>query len=470
MDCTSTGYGGAITSNSSLATTLRGIMNSNFTNCSGIEDKGNDFADINLDSSIIKIYDISNIDSSSDIIRFYFKSLDASLDYIFDGLSDGIGIVFVSSTGYDYGSCGMSETNPCETVDYGWDTRLDVSEANLAIYICNGMYGMRIRGNASYDLRFEGITDSTDEDNYPIIYCSSITDGAWFDITNSVSQEIGFKKLKLLYPSTNFTGYFFYISNEVNIINISDCYVVSNSTDIHCYLIKASSGYVNVVNTTFHTHTFDNYGIAYEVYALESHLLFVNCVFHSILTSGSHSLLTSSSGNEIFLSVINCVFKDLEIDGSGTEGAIIDAPVGPNNIISDNLFENIVSKRSCLVFRGESNYVVSTLTFMNVTCSSMGGGAVNIAIVNPSYSYSFVFCTFILCNSVNYYGGGFFFLFVELCTVYCNPSLAIYSSGATLLLSQCKFYDNTAYNNIGSDIYVDSYEGLDRLELIIFFL
>jgi hypothetical protein len=67
-------------------------------------------------------------------------------------------------------------------------------------------------------------------------------------------------------------------------------------------------------------------------------------------------------------------------------------------------FENINSIRSCLIFTGDVNFVLT-----NVSWLVMGGVAIGIAVCNPSYWYSFFFCTFEFCKSICGYGGGFFF-------------------------------------------------------------
>jgi hypothetical protein len=76
-----------------------------------------------------------------------------------------------------------------------------------------------------YVVRLEGIIETGNEADYPVIYCSTITNGPWFNISSSYPQQLGFKKLKLLYPTGGLTGYFFFTYCSVDVVNLTDCFV-----------------------------------------------------------------------------------------------------------------------------------------------------------------------------------------------------------------------------------------------------
>jgi hypothetical protein len=94
-NCTSTGYGGAITSNWSLITTLRVIKNCNLYTCTCIENKGNDFADMNGETNVMSLYELWNINWWSEYIKFYLMWLNLALDCIVDKICEGLDTVYV---------------------------------------------------------------------------------------------------------------------------------------------------------------------------------------------------------------------------------------------------------------------------------------------------------------------------------------------------------------------------------------
>jgi hypothetical protein len=131
--------------------------------------------------------------------------------------------------------------------------------------------------------------------------------------------------LKLLYRSGGFTGYFLSTTSESDTVNVTDCYLVSNSTASNWYLIIGSAGYITITNSTLDTFNFDKHGILYysprSIWS--SHDTFRNCVFHSISSSGIYPLLILAESNEVFLSVISSTFKNVLISGEGNNGYII---------------------------------------------------------------------------------------------------------------------------------------------------
>jgi hypothetical protein len=102
VTCSSTnGNGGAIATNSSSLTLPRRITSSNFDLCvGGSENKGNDFVDINSNQAVLVIYtnaSISNNQTSSNAIKFYFQALDLSMDCLLVGLCGLLSTVYVST-------------------------------------------------------------------------------------------------------------------------------------------------------------------------------------------------------------------------------------------------------------------------------------------------------------------------------------------------------------------------------------
>jgi hypothetical protein len=122
------GSGGGICSNSSLLTSPRSISVCNFSDCvGGNENKGNDFSDINSVEAVASLYFIVNIQSTSNSVKFFFESLNYSMDCMLveDGCTSKVGTVYVSaSSGFNTFFCG-DQARMCGSVDHAtrheWD-------------------------------------------------------------------------------------------------------------------------------------------------------------------------------------------------------------------------------------------------------------------------------------------------------------------------------------------------------------
>jgi hypothetical protein len=405
-NCICSGYGGAIAINSTLMTTQRVIKNCIFTECVCIDNKGNDFADINNNNNTLYLYEISNITSNSNIIKFYFESLDLSLDCIFSNECGEIE-VFVGD-GYNYIFCGSSssDTPRCKTIDYAWDYRLN--NTNGTIYITNGTYGMNIRGGGYYNVCLEGVVNENDfnEDNYPIIYCSSTSSSYWFDISYN-SQQIGFKNLKLIYPSNGFTGYFFYSYISTGYINLTNSYIVSNTTNSHRCLFYIYYGHIYIINTTFHTHIVNESILYYSNIGSDIDSYITNCTFKSILSTTYYPTITYCSSPNPNITFTGCTFVNTTSNSLSSYASAICLSLNcTSKIFNNNSFFDISSTNSCLLFNVYTNFTFNELFFNNIiSSSSIGGGAITINSTSTSYTLIFKKCNFKKCETKNSYGG-----------------------------------------------------------------
>jgi hypothetical protein len=404
---------------------VRRIIGSNFSNCVGATtNRGNDYADVTDDESVFGVYETTsfiNIVSTSAPIKFYFQVLGLSFDCFIENTCGKYNTIYISAVnGEDNIFCGLSD-DPCASVEYGWSNILNT---NGTIYVSNGTYGIRPRLNGLWTVKLEGTGNIIDEVDYPVIYCPTVGT-VWFNISNSDgSQQIGFKNLKLLYPSSGFTGYLLSTFSPNSYVNLTNCYVVSNATNSHPSLFQSYYGYMYVINTTFHTHNFTNYGIFYYVAPSSSNChIFTNCTFRSLISS-YYPAVTYLSSVYPYLNFTGCTFVNISTHSSSSSyyGTVIFMYQGNSSyrLFSNNSFVNITGAKSCLgIYAYTNSFTYYGLTFNNVGSSLTGGGAVMIATSTTTYSFTFVGCVFSGCKTTgSSYRGGMmivllvFFLFV----------------------------------------------------------
>jgi hypothetical protein len=218
--------------------------------------------------------------------------------------------------------------------------------------------------------------------------------------------------LKLLYPSSGFTGAFFYTYLSNNYINITNCYIVSNSTNNHTYLYQSYYGYLYAINTNFHTHSFHSYPLIYYVSAsMYDRHYFTNCTFKSMRSIGSYPAVLYCASANPHINFTGCTFTNMSTNSTSTSygGVIYMTLSTTNHSLSNNSFIDVACTRPCLRFASSSNNTLTGLIFNNVSTSLMGGGAVYIP--STTYVYRFVDCWFTNCVTTGTYNGGFFSFF-----------------------------------------------------------
>jgi hypothetical protein len=420
--------------------TLRVIKNCNFDNCTCFFELGNDFADINSEVEVIRLYEIINIDSSSESIKFYFEILDLSLDCVIDNTCDLVGEVKINGDeGWDVFFCGSKE-RPCKTIDYGLDKRLKSTDGDGVLLIHNGSYNISSHSDVFNGINLKNIKydddDDVDENDYPVIYPSPSDCIYWFKLSSS-SQSIGFTKLKLVYPSNEFSGFLFYLSSSC-VVNLTNCYVVSNSSTVNPTLFQINGGYIEIINTTFHTlHFHDINGILdFTSPISDDHIDFTNCTFKSIISDGLSPSILSLNSTLPVLNITGCVFinisatfESIDIDASTTVATLMYICTHiSSQVFYNNSFINIAGASSCLILNARDDFVFEKLIFINISSSLTDGGAISInSAPISSVSIDFDDCLFTHCKAA---GGGilfiyffFFFLFFFFFDLYVDMCL-----------------------------------------------
>jgi hypothetical protein len=233
-NCTSfNGNGGAIACNSTFVGN-RIIRNCEFLNSvGGSDNKGNDYADINPDASLISLYkttSIESITSSSEHIKFYFQSLDASLDCIIEDYCN-TNETYVGSEGKDSLLCGIIADFPCETLEYTISSRIT---PNAFVHVLNGRHAL-LEHNfilwGDFELVVEGETNNTSNVGYPVIYPDGSVGKQWIHLFTFNKQEINFKRLKFVFPrNSSLSGPWFKTTMDTHVFRFEECYFTVNDT------------------------------------------------------------------------------------------------------------------------------------------------------------------------------------------------------------------------------------------------
>jgi hypothetical protein len=128
---------------------------------------------------------------------------------------------------------------------------------------------------------------------------------------------------------------------------------------------------------------------------------------------------------------------NISINGMITSGGVCDINQGNNINISNSLFENISSSINggALLFKNITNkIIINKNNFINISSIGDGGG---IYFSLNTY-FEIIQCYFDKCRSEEGYGGAI---------------TSISTSTNSRLIEHSNFSENSAYNNIGIDIY-----------------
>jgi hypothetical protein len=136
--------------------------NCSFSDCDGGSEKGNWYLDKGSDREIIKLYNLTtlvniNLPDNRNVIYFYFKELDISLDCILSNSCTDEGVVIVDEiTGFDLLVCGIEDLK-CKTVDF---VLVNKSKKVGIVNILDGTYsvGSINSDNDKINLTLKGIT------------------------------------------------------------------------------------------------------------------------------------------------------------------------------------------------------------------------------------------------------------------------------------------------------------------------
>jgi hypothetical protein len=412
-NCNSTGgSGGAIASNSSLTTTTRTIIGTNFSNCvGGTSNRGNDYADINSVTAVAALYTYNtliNIISSSNSIKFYFEAKNVSMDCLIDDTCGTMSSVYVNNaSGEDIFYCG-SEDEPCSGVDFAWSNRLPT---NGTMYLYNGTYGLSIRYGSVFVKRFIGVGDITSENDYPIMYSLGTSANAtWLNLSYDGSQ-VFFEKIKIRYQGV-FNTYLFYTYYSSNIVNMTNGFIVSNSYAYHSYIFYTYGGLLYFVNTTFQTHNFSSYMVGFYSYTTSNKFFFINSTFKDIMAY--YCMFQWGSASPV-LNVTGCTFSNISIMYQGGYAHVFYSTVtSASQYFSNNTFANMTGPRSTFSVQPSSVALTYTgLVFSNITANYSNYGGAAFYIYSTSYAFNFTNCSFTRCrttySTIN--GGFYFFLY-----------------------------------------------------------
>jgi hypothetical protein len=190
----------------------------------------------------IYIEDVSTYDKSL-IINSYSTSYppqiicsnDIDLSSLLLEEEDITPLVFVAFLGgNDLPTCGSSQTVPCASVEYVFQTFIT---GNGQIHITdNSDYPVQPRLfdiSYSFSLVIDGYGKeiSTTPDQYPGLYSADYLVGYWLQLTSSYfNQSITLNKLRLIYAQV-LSNYWFTTSSITHLFVIENCYFTRNITN-----------------------------------------------------------------------------------------------------------------------------------------------------------------------------------------------------------------------------------------------